>query len=342
MSASKTVVVAGGAGFLGSHLCRRLLADGHGVVCVDNLSTGGPENVDDLTACDRFRFVHADVVESVDIHGEVAAVCHLASPASPLAYLARPVETLLAGSAGTLHTLELAREKGARYLLASTSEVYGDPRIHPQPEHYWGHVNPIGPRSVYDEAKRFAEALTTAYRRTHGVDTVIARIFNTYGPGIRADDGRIVPTFVRQAVDGAPITVHGDGSQTRSLCYVDDTVEGLVRLLRSAHHGPVNIGNPRELSVRRIAETIREVTGSRSPIASLPRMADDPEIRCPDISLAAEILDWKPSTSLEQGLRVTVDHVLRAKHPHDGSGVTRTGGDRIRPSERRRNAPAGC
>ncbi|MGI5336756.1 UDP-glucuronic acid decarboxylase family protein [Streptomyces sp. CA-181903] len=342
MSAFKTVVVAGGAGFLGSHLCRRLLADGHGVVCVDNLSTGSLDNIDDLAACSDFRFVRADVVEPLAVQGDVAAVCHLASPASPRAYLARPVETLLAGSAGTRHTLELAREKQARYLLASTSEVYGDPRIHPQPECYWGHVNPIGPRSVYDEAKRFAEALTTAYRKTHGVDTAIARIFNTYGPGMRADDGRIVPTFIRQAVAGEPITVHGDGSQTRSLCYVDDTVEGLVRLLRSSHHGPVNIGNPRELSVRRVAEMVREVTGSRSPIASLPRMVDDPEIRCPDISLAAETLGWQPSVSLELGLRVTAGHLLGTKHPHDGSAFTRTGGDGIRPSERCPNAPAGC
>lgn len=311
MNASKTVVVAGGAGFLGSHLCRRLLADGHGVVCVDNLSTGRLTNVDDLTACKDFQFIHADVVEPMDIPGGVGAVCHLASPASPSAYLAQPVETLLAGSVGTLSSLELARKKQARYLLASTSEVYGNPQMHPQPEHYWGHVNPVGPRSVYDEAKRFAEALTTAYLKTHGVDTKIARIFNTYGPGMRADDGRIVPTFIRQAMEGEPITVHGDGSQTRSLCYVDDTVEGLVRLLHSSQHGPVNIGNPQELSVRRIAEMIRDVAGSRSAIALMPRMVDDPEVRCPDISLAAETLDWKPSTPLEQGLRMIMDYLAR-------------------------------
>ncbi len=322
MKNSGTVVVAGGAGFLGSHLCRRLLADGHGVVCVDNMSTGRLSNVEDLTASRDFRLLHGDVVEPIDLHGDVEAVCHLASPASPQAYLAHPVETLLAGSAGTRHSLELARKKQARYLLASTSEVYGDPQIHPQPEHYWGHVNPIGPRSVYDEAKRFAEALTTAYLHTHGVDTKIARIFNTYGPGMRADDGRIVSTFIRQAMEGEPITVHGDGRQTRSLCYVEDTVEGLVRLLRSPHHGPVNIGNPRELSVRRIAEMIREVTGSRSSIVSLPRMVDDPEVRCPDIGLAFDILGWAPSTTLEQGLQITADHLAREPGPQFAAAAT--------------------
>jgi dTDP-glucose 4,6-dehydratase len=305
VNGQRNVVVAGGAGFLGSHLCRRLLADGCSVICVDNLSTGRRSNVEDLVACRNFRFVHRDIIEEVGIHGDVEAVCHLASPASPSAYLARPVATLLTGSIGTRNLLELARQKGARYLLASTSEVYGDPQVHPQTEHYWGHVNPIGPRSSYDEAKRFAEALTTAYRAAHGLDTKIARIFNTYGPGMQADDGRMVPTFFQQALAGEPMTVHGDGRQTRSLCFVDDTVEGLVRLLRSSHCGPVNIGNPHELSVRRVAEMIRDLTGSRSEIISAPRMVDDPKVRCPDISLAIEVLGWRPATPLEAGLRIT-------------------------------------
>jgi dTDP-glucose 4,6-dehydratase len=282
---------------------------------VDNLSTGRRSNLEDLAACRNFRFVHRDIVEEVGVDGEVEAVCNLASPASPSAYLARPVATLLTGSIGTRNLLELARQKGARYLLASTSEVYGDPQVHPQTEDYWGHVNPIGPRSSYDEAKRFAEALTTAYREAHGLDTKIARIFNTYGPGMQADDGRMVPTFFRQALAGEPMTVHGDGQQTRSLCFVDDTVEGLVRLLRSSHCGPVNIGNPHELSVRRVADMVRDLTGSRSQIISTPRMVDDPKVRCPDISLATEVLGWRPATSLEAGLRITAASLVRRPRP---------------------------
>src|SRR5215211_2734258 len=258
----RRAVVTGGAGFLGSHLCHRLLADGYHVTCLDNFLTGAPANVGHLLEHDRFRLVRADVTEFIHVVGTVDVVLHFASPASPVDYLQLPIHTLKVGSIGTLHALGLAREKGARFLLASTSECYGDPQVHPQPETYWGNVNPIGPRGVYDEAKRFGEAMTMAYRNTHGVDTAIVRIFNTFGPRMRPFDGRAIPTFIRQALAGTPITVAGDGRQTRSVCYVDDLIEGIVRLLHSDLPGPVNIGNPRELTVLELAEIIRELTAS--------------------------------------------------------------------------------
>jgi dTDP-glucose 4,6-dehydratase len=303
---SERVVVTGGAGFLGSHLCDRLVADGCEVVCLDDLSTGAAGNVAHLVDSGSFRLVRTDVTDFVHVPGPVDAVLHFASPASPTDYLRQPIATLKVGSIGTLHSLGLAREKGARFLLASTSETYGDPQVHPQPESYWGHVNPVGPRGVYDEAKRFAEAMTMAYRRTHGVDTAIVRIFNTYGPRMRPDDGRAIPTFIRQALLGEPLTVAGDGSQTRSVCYVDDLVEGIVRLLRSDLAGPVNIGNPHELTVLELAERVRAAAGSAAPIVHVPRPEDDPCVRQPDISLAKAELGWKPEVGLADGLDRTV------------------------------------
>jgi dTDP-glucose 4,6-dehydratase len=299
-------VVTGGAGFLGSHLCERLLTDGWDVVCLDNFVTGGPTNVAHLVGSPAFRLVRADVSDYVHVAGPVHAVLHFASPASPADYLRLPIATLKVGSIGTMHALGLAKEKGARFLLASTSEAYGDPQVHPQPESYWGHVNPVGPRGVYDEAKRFAEAMTMAYRRTHGVDTAIVRIFNTYGPRMRPDDGRAIPTFITQALRGEPMTVAGDGSQTRSICYVDDLIDGIVRLLNSDLPGPVNIGNPHELSVLDLATRVREVTGSRSPVVHVPRPQDDPTVRQPDITLARTRLDWQPRVPLTEGLQRTV------------------------------------
>jgi dTDP-glucose 4,6-dehydratase len=299
-------VVTGGAGFLGSHLCERLLDDGDEVLCLDNFLTGSPSNVDHLLERDGFRLIKTDVTTFIHVAGPVDNVLHFASPASPIDYLQLPIETLKVGSIGTLHTLGLAKEKGARYLLASTSEAYGDPQVHPQPESYWGHVNPVGPRGVYDEAKRFAEAMTMAYRRTHGVDTAIVRIFNSHGPRMRPDDGRAIPTFIRQALMGEPITVAGDGSQTRSIQYVDDLVEGVVRLLRSGHAGPVNIGNPHEISMLALAETIRELCGSSSEIGFIPRPEDDPTIRQPDITLAKQVLAWEPKVDLADGLSRTI------------------------------------
>ena len=300
-------VVTGGAGFLGSHLCEQLIADGHEVVVLDNFVTGSPANVEHLMQTDGFRLVRTDVTEYIHVPGPVDQVLHFASPASPLDYLELPIETMKVGSIGTLHALGLAKEKGARFLLASTSETYGDPQVHPQPESYWGHVNPVGPRGVYDEAKRFAEALTMAYRRTHGVDTAIVRIFNTFGPRMRPNDGRAIPTFIRQALQDEPITVAGDGSQTRSVCYVDDLVRGLLLLLRSDLPGPVNIGNPHELSMLALAEQIRDLAGSSSEIAFIERPVDDPTIRQPDITLARTALGWSPQVDLEQGLRRTID-----------------------------------
>ena len=300
------VVVTGGAGFLGSHLCERLVADGEQVVCLDDLSTGAAANVAHLVESRAFRLVRTDVTDFVHVPGPVDAVLHFASPASPVDYLRHPIATLKVGSIGTLHGLGLAKEKGARFLLASTSEAYGDPQVHPQPESYWGHVNPVGPRGVYDEAKRFAEAMTMAYRRTHGVDTAIVRIFNTYGPRMRPDDGRAIPTFIRQALQGDPITVAGDGSQTRSVCYVDDLVEGILRLAASPLAGPVNIGNPGELTVLELAERIRAELGSHSPIEFVPRPEDDPTVRRPDIGLARRELGWEPVVPLEDGLKPTI------------------------------------
>jgi dTDP-glucose 4,6-dehydratase len=303
-------VVTGGAGFLGSHLCERLLDEGYEVLCLDDLSTGSEDNVDHLRRPGvPFTLVRVDVTGHLQVPGPVDAVLHFASPASPRDYLLRPIETLKVGSLGTLRSLGLARAKGARYVLASTSEAYGDPQVHPQPESYWGHVNPVGPRGVYDEAKRFAEATTMAYRRCHGVDTGIVRIFNTYGPRMRLDDGRAVPAFICEALRGEPLTVAGDGSQTRSLQYVDDLVEGVWRLLRSDAPGPVNIGNPQELSVRELAETIRDLVGSTSPLTSVPRPEDDPSVRRPDITLARSLLGWDPVVPLEEGLKRTIEHV---------------------------------
>jgi dTDP-glucose 4,6-dehydratase len=299
-------VVTGGAGFLGSHLCERLLAEGHEVLALDNFLTGTPANVAHLLEKDAFRLVKADVTDYVHVTGPVDQVMHFASPASPIDYLHLPIETMKVGSTGTLHALGLAKEKGARFLLASTSETYGDPQVHPQPETYWGHVNPVGPRGVYDEAKRYAEALTMAYRRTHDVDTAIVRIFNTHGPRMRPNDGRAIPAFASQALTGKPITVAGDGSQTRSIIYVDDLVDGIMRLLRSDLAGPVNIGNPHEVSVLHLAETIRGLVGSDSEITFVERPVDDPSIRQPDISLAKRELGWEPQVGFEEGLARTI------------------------------------
>jgi dTDP-glucose 4,6-dehydratase len=301
------VVVTGGAGFLGSHLCTRLLADGCEVVALDNFLTGTPSNVEHLLENDRFRLVRADITDYVHVPGPVDQILHFASPASPIDYLLLPIETLKVGSIGTLHALGLAKEKGARFVIASTSETYGDPQVHPQPETYWGHVNPVGPRGVYDEAKRYAEALTMAYRRTHGVDTAILRIFNTYGERMRPNDGRAIPTFIRQALKGEPITVAGDGSQTRSVCYVDDLVEGILRLLRSDLPGPVNIGNPYELTMLELAERIKELSKSESEIVFIPRPEDDPSVRQPDITLAKRELGWEPQVPLDEGLSRTIE-----------------------------------
>jgi dTDP-glucose 4,6-dehydratase len=305
--AAERVVITGGAGFLGSHLCERFLDDGAEVVCLDNFLTGNPTNVEHLLERPGFRLVRVDVTNFVHVPGDVDFVLHFASPASPIDYLQLPIQTMKVGSLGTLHSLGLAKEKGARFLLASTSETYGDPQIHPQPESYWGHVNPVGPRGVYDEAKRFAEALTMAYRRHHGLDTGIVRIFNTHGPRMRPDDGRAIPTFIKQALLGEPLTVAGDGSQTRSIQYVDDLVEGVVRLARSGHPGPVNIGNPHELSMLELAERIKALCGSTAEIVFTPRPEDDPTVRQPDISLARDVLGWEPKVTLDDGLQRTIE-----------------------------------
>ncbi|MDP9023151.1 MAG: SDR family oxidoreductase [Actinomycetota bacterium] len=299
------VVVTGATGFLGSHLCRALIGRGDEVVAIDNLSTGALENLADLYGHDRFVFVKHDVSEYVWVPGPVDAILHFASPASPKDYLEMPIQTLKVGSLGTHKTLGLAKEKHARYLLASTSEVYGDPQLSPQPESYWGHVNPVGPRGVYDEAKRFAEAMAMAYHRYHGVDVRIARIFNTYGPSMRPDDGRVISNFLVQALQGKPLTVYGDGTQTRSFCYVDDQVRALLALLDSDYVGPVNIGNPSEFTVRELADIVLEVTGSRSEITYEPLPQDDPTQRRPDITLARQVLGWTPKIDLREGLRRT-------------------------------------
>jgi dTDP-glucose 4,6-dehydratase len=298
-------VITGGAGFLGSHLCRRLLAEGFEVVCMDSLLTGQASNVEDLRG-ERFQLVRVDVTNYIHVSGPVDAVLHFASPASPIDYLRYPIQTLKVGALGTHHALGLAKEKGARFLLASTSEVYGDPQVHPQPESYWGHVNPIGPRGVYDEAKRFAEAMSMAYHRAHGVRVRIARIFNSFGPYMRIDDGRAFCTFAVQALRGEPLTVHGDGSQTRSLCYVDDLVEGLWRLLWSDETGPMNLGNPEEITVLELARQIGRAAGAEPKIVFQPRPVDDPEMRRPDISRAQQLLGWKPQVSLADGIQRTM------------------------------------
>lgn len=300
------MAITGGAGFLGSHLCDRFLDEGYHVVCVDNFLTGSVANVEHLMADDCFRLIRADVSQHLTVPHALDAVLHFASPASPTDYLRLPIDTLRVGSNGTFNALELAREKQARFVLASTSETYGDPLVHPQPESYWGNVNPIGPRGVYDEAKRFGEAMTMAYRRAYGVDTAILRIFNTFGPRMRPFDGRAIPTFIRQALLGEPVTVAGDGTQTRSICYVDDLVEGIVRLFNSDLGGPINIGNPHELSVLALAEWIIELTGSESKVEFVLRPQDDPTMRRPDITLARTRLGWEPRTSIEDGLRRTI------------------------------------
>ena len=295
-------VVTGGAGFLGSHLCERLVAEGHRVLCLDNLDTGSLQNIEHIRDA-KFEFRNHDVTEFIDVTGEVDYVFHLASPASPIDYLRLPLHTLKVGSYGTHHALGLAKFKRARFLVSSTSEVYGDPTVHPQPETYWGNVNPIGPRGVYDESKRYAEALAMAYHRQQGVNTAIARIFNTYGPRMRPNAGRAVPTFLRQAMADKPLTLFGDGEQTRSFCYVDDLIEGLLRLALSAEHLPVNIGNPTEISLNQLAKMIVDMVGSASPIVYQALPTDDPKIRRPDIAKAQRVLDWSPRIDLADGLR---------------------------------------
>jgi len=301
-----TCLVTGGAGFLGSHLCEELLGRGHRVICVDNLETGTLANIEHIRSND-FVHLNVDITSPYFVDEPIDFVYHLASPASPIDYLRLPLHTLKVGSQGTHHSLGVAKFKRARFLLASTSEVYGDPEIHPQNEDYWGNVNPIGPRGVYDEAKRYAEALTMAYHRQQGVDTAIVRIFNTYGPRMRPHDGRAIPTFLRQALTDRPITVFGDGSQTRSFCYVSDEIDGLIRLAESGIHNPVNIGNPDEFTLLELAQTVVEVTGSKSEIVFEALPTDDPQVRQPDISLARELLQWQPEVSLREGLERTID-----------------------------------
>ena len=301
------ILVTGAAGFLGSHLSDRLLAEGHSVVGMDNFLTGHPDNIAHLMGNQRFHFIQHDVTNFVYVEGPLDGVFHFASPASPIDYLEKPIQTLKVGSLGTHKTLGLAKAKGARLLLASTSEVYGDPQVHPQPESYWGHVNPIGPRGVYDEAKRFAEAMTMAYHRYHGVETRIVRIFNTYGPRMRPNDGRVVSNFIVQALRGHPLTIYGDGSQTRSFCFVSDLIDGIYRLFQSDRSDPVNIGNPGEFTVRQLAERVIELTGSKSKIVTRPLPEDDPKVRQPDITRARERLGWEPRVQLDAGLRSTID-----------------------------------
>jgi dTDP-glucose 4,6-dehydratase len=299
-------VVTGGAGFLGSHLCEQLLAQGTQVECLDNFLTGSPANVSHLMSRAGFRLVRCDVSEFIHVPGPVDAVFHFASPASPVDYLRLPIHTMKVGSIGTLHALGLAKDKAARFVLASTSEAYGDPQVHPQPETYWGHVNPVGPRGVYDEAKRFAEALTMAYRSTHHMDTAIVRIFNTYGPRMRGEDGRAIPTFIRQALGGQPLTVAGDGRQTRSVCYVDDTVRGVLAVAESALCGPVNVGAPDEMSVLELAQRIRRACSSTASIEFVERPVDDPGVRRPDTALIERELGWRPRVGWDEGIARTI------------------------------------
>ena len=305
MAKKRRVIITGGAGFIGSHLCDFFLSKGWEVVCMDNLLTGSPDNVAHLLSQPEFTFLDMDVTGFIHLAGPVDAILHFASPASPIDYLDHPIQTLKVGSLGTHKALGLAREKKAAFLLASTSEVYGDPLVHPQREDYWGNVNPIGPRGVYDEAKRFAEALTMAYYRSHRLNTKIVRIFNTYGPRMRIQDGRAIPSFLSQAIQGKPLTVYGDGSQTRSFCFVSDLVEGIFRLLNSTQHLPVNLGNPREMTIHEMAREILKVTRSRSRIVYRPLPEDDPKVRQPCIDLAQRLLHWKPKVSLAQGLKIT-------------------------------------
>lgn len=304
----KTAVVTGGAGFLGSHLCDRLINDGFRVICIDNLITGNPDNIAHLFGNDNFIFIKHDVTNFIHVPGQVDYILHFASPASPIDYLKLPIQTLKVGSLGTHKALGLAKEKNAVFLLASTSEVYGDPLIHPQNEDYWGNVNPVGPRGVYDEAKRFAESLTMAYHRYHGLQTRIVRIFNTYGPRMRLNDGRVLPTFIGQALKGEPLTIFGDGSQTRSFCYVDDLIEGIYRLMLSDEVNPVNIGNPDEITIKQFAEEVLRLTGSNSKIEFHPLPEDDPKVRQPDISRAKEILGWQPKVNRREGITRTLEY----------------------------------
>jgi len=302
------ILVTGAAGFLGSNLADRLVTEGHDVVGLDNFITGSPENIAHLMGHERFSFHKYDVTDFIYVAGDLDGVFHFASPASPIDYLQLPIQTLKVGSLGTHKALGLAKEKGARFLLASTSEVYGDPAVHPQPESYWGHVNPVGPRGVYDEAKRFSEAMTMAYHRFHGVDTRIVRIFNTYGPRMRAHDGRVVSNFCVQALRGKPLTLYGDGSQSRSFCYVDDLVEGIYRLFNTDYSDPVNIGNPREFTVKQLADLVNELTGSSGGTKHKELPEDDPKVRQPDISLARELLGWEPTVAVEEGLKRTLEY----------------------------------
>ena len=304
---SMRTLITGGAGFLGSHLCDRFIKEGHEVICMDNLITGNMDNIAHLMGHERFRFIHHDVTEYIYVEGPLNYIMHFASPASPIDYLELPIQTLKVGSLGTHKALGLAKNKGARLLLASTSEVYGDPLIHPQPESYYGNVSPIGPRGVYDEAKRFAEAITMAYQRYHGVETRIVRIFNTYGPRMRLNDGRVVPAFFGQALSGKPLTVFGDGSQTRSFCYVSDLVEGIYRLLLSAEPEPVNIGNPREMTIMQFAEHVQKIAGTSLTIEQKPLPQDDPKVRQPDITKARQILGWEPQVPFEEGIVETME-----------------------------------
>jgi dTDP-glucose 4,6-dehydratase len=306
----QAAVVTGGAGFLGSHLCDRLLLEGFKVICVDNLLTGNMENISHLIGDENFSFIKHDVTNYIYVSGKVDYILHFASPASPIDYLKLPIQTLKVGSLGTHKALGLAKEKKARFLLASTSEVYGDPEIHPQQEDYWGNVNPIGPRGVYDEAKRFAEAITMAYHRYHGLETRIARIFNTYGPRMRLDDGRALPTFIGQALRGEDITVYGDGSQTRSFCYVSDLVDGIYKLLLSDEVNPVNIGNPDEITIKEFAEEVIKQTDSKSKIVYKPLPEDDPKVRQPNIERAQKILKWNSKIQREEGLKITIDYFI--------------------------------
>jgi len=300
-------LVTGGAGFLGSHLCEYLLNKGHEVICMDNLITGSKQNISEIKN-GAFHFVKHNVSEFINIDGNLDYILHFASPASPIDYLELPIQTLKVGALGTHNALGLAKAKNAVFLLASTSEVYGDPLIHPQPEEYWGNVNPIGPRGVYDEAKRFAEAITMAYHRTHGINTKIVRIFNTYGPRMRIKDGRAIPNFLKQALTGEDLTIYGNGSQTRSFCFVTDLVEGIFRLLISEQHKPVNIGNPNEMTIRQMADKILQATQSNSRIVNVPLPEDDPKTRQPNITLAKEILNWEPKVSLDEGLKSTLEY----------------------------------
>jgi dTDP-glucose 4,6-dehydratase len=301
------VLVTGGAGFLGSHLCDYLMEKGHSVICMDNLCTGDVKNVAHLKEKPDFEYVQHNVTEFIKVDGELDAVMHFASPASPVDYLEMPIQTLKVGALGTHNALGLAKAKDARFMLASTSEVYGDPLVHPQPESYWGNVNPVGPRGVYDEAKRFAEAMTMAYHRYHNLDTRIVRIFNTYGPRMRMNDGRVVPNFINQAIRGEPLTVYGDGKQSRSFCYVSDLIEGIYKLLMSEEHEPTNLGNPSEMNVLQFAEKVLEITSSKSELIYRELPIDDPKTRQPDISKAKRVLDWEPKVSLEEGLEKTIE-----------------------------------